>query len=44
MINAIEQMILNSSDRMRMSKNCESAMGKFSTVDIINKWNTYLDK
>ena len=44
MINSIEQMILNASDRMRMSKNCESAMGKFSTVDIINKWNKYLDK
>lgn len=42
MINSIEQMILNSSNRIRMSQNCESAMGEFSTTDIINKWSFYL--
>jgi glycosyltransferase involved in cell wall biosynthesis len=44
MVEAIDHMILNDSKRIKMSNACELAIKKFSKSEIIEKWNSYLDK
>jgi glycosyltransferase involved in cell wall biosynthesis len=44
MVDAIEYLIINQTERIRMSNSCESALSKFTKSEIILKWCDYLSK